>query len=250
MDIHAILFDVNGTLIDILTDEHMPDIYRKIRNFLSYQGVYIHRTDLQELYFQLLKEQKKNSKETYPEFDAVAIWDKILHLKETEYTKALPPNVLAALPLTLAQLFRSASFCRKLRLYPDVQKVLDQLHMHYPLGIVTNAQSAYGLPELRNVGIAHYFNPIVISGDYGYCKPDTRLFQKAFDVLNVKPENTIFVGNDMFHDVLGAKQAGSKVVFFSSNQGDQSYYDVHPDYIIKKFADLPLAIDFLKKAKN
>jgi len=34
-----------------------------------------------------------------------------------------------------------------------------------------DAQTAYAVPELRAVGLHEYFDPIVISGDYGYRKP-------------------------------------------------------------------------------
>jgi putative hydrolase of the HAD superfamily len=36
MDIRALLFDVNGTLIDIETDEGLEEIYRAIGHFLTY----------------------------------------------------------------------------------------------------------------------------------------------------------------------------------------------------------------------
>ncbi len=39
MSIEAILFDVNGSLVDILTDEGSIDVFRKMRNLLLYQGI-------------------------------------------------------------------------------------------------------------------------------------------------------------------------------------------------------------------
>jgi len=45
--------------------------------------------------------------------------------------------------------------------------------------VVSDAQSAYALPELRAVALADYFAATIISGDYGYRKPDPRLFQAA-----------------------------------------------------------------------
>jgi hypothetical protein len=43
MDIRALLFDSNGTLIDIRTDEGLEEIYRAIGHFLTYQGISLHR---------------------------------------------------------------------------------------------------------------------------------------------------------------------------------------------------------------
>ena len=41
MDLRAILFDVNGTLVDIETDEGQDRIYRVISRFLTYEAVQI-----------------------------------------------------------------------------------------------------------------------------------------------------------------------------------------------------------------
>jgi putative hydrolase of the HAD superfamily len=62
----------------------------------------------------------------------------------------------------------------RLGLYPHVREVLDVLRERYPLALVTDAQSAYTRGELHKVGLLDYFDPIVISGDHGYRKPDGR----------------------------------------------------------------------------
>ncbi|MDR3623887.1 MAG: HAD family hydrolase [Chlamydiales bacterium] len=246
MQIDAIFFDVNGTLIDILTDEGIIDIYRKIRNFLSYQGIFIEKEELKDLYFQILKKQKADSGIKFAEFDAVKIWKEIVELKQTEHTKSLPQEFLKHLPLVMAHLFRGASMVRKLQLYEDVRETLDQLKGKYPLAIVSNAQTYYAKAELRTVGLIDYFDPIIISGDYGYCKPDPRLFQQALDKLKLNPQNVIHVGNDTGHDVFGCKQLGMKSVLFVSNQGRHRFSGADPDYVIKQFRELIPAIEFLK----
>ena len=38
MSIKGVIFDVNGTLIDIHTNEWHDDVYRVVSNLLSYQG--------------------------------------------------------------------------------------------------------------------------------------------------------------------------------------------------------------------
>jgi len=53
MDIRALLFDVNGTLIDIETDDGLAEIYRGIGHFLAYQGISLHRWEVRDLYFRL-----------------------------------------------------------------------------------------------------------------------------------------------------------------------------------------------------
>ena len=50
MDIRALIFDVNSTLIDIETDEGMEEAYRTISHFLTYQGIMLHRWEVRDLY--------------------------------------------------------------------------------------------------------------------------------------------------------------------------------------------------------
>jgi putative hydrolase of the HAD superfamily len=237
MIIKALAFDVNGTLIDILTDESMEEIYRSLRHFLTYQGIDIPRTDLRDLYFRLMKAQIHASPEAYPEYDAVDIWRTILTENGSDYTRALPAATLAEMPLFLAQSYRAISR-KRLQLYPYVRETLEALRAQFPMAIVTDAQSAYARAELHHVGLTDYFHPIIVSGDYGYRKPDPRLFQKALEGMGVAPEETLYIGNDMYRDVYGAQQVGMQTLLFNSPQGDKTHNDVSPDFTIFDYREL------------
>jgi putative hydrolase of the HAD superfamily len=243
MDIRALLFDVNGTLIDIETDEGLEEIYRAIGHFLTYQGITLHRWELRDLYFELMRQQRKDSREVYPEWDAVEIWREILRLKASEYTHALPKEQLAQLPRFLAELHRGIAR-KRLRLFPQVREALDQLRAHFCMAVVSNAQSAYAVPELHAVGLQDYFDSIVISGDYGYCKPDIRLFQHALAALQVQPEQALFIGNDLYTDVIGARQLGMKTIFFAPQGAQTENMLIEPDYFLYSFAELPNAVNY------
>ena len=97
--------------------------------------------------------------------------------------------------------------------------------------------------------LLHYFNPIIVSGDYGFRKPDPRLFQKALDALKVRPEQALFFGNDIYHDIFGAQQVGMKAIFISSNQGNRSSQTITPDYTICSFAQVPQAVKYFMALK-
>ncbi len=244
MDVRAILFDVNGTLIDIETDEGLEEIYRAIGHFLLYQGISLHRWEVRDLYFQIMQRQRAKSTEKFGEWDAVAVWQEFLHTVSGNTALSLPPEKQEQFPLFLAELHRGIAR-KRLRPYPQVLETLEQLRLHYRLGVVSDAQSAYAVPELRAVGLANYFDPIIISGDYGYRKPDARLFQKALAALEIQPEQAIFVGNDLYHDIFGAQQVGMKAIFVSYNQSNAFDQAIVPDYTISYFAALPQAISYL-----
>jgi putative hydrolase of the HAD superfamily len=215
MAITGIIFDLYGTLIDIETDESMEEIYRGIAHFLTYEGIYLHRGDVSSLYWQLLKQQKQDSNEKYPEINVEALWNSFLKQHGSR---------------------------KRLQLYPDVQQVLEELKPNYRMGIVSDAQSCFALPEIKATGLAEYFDPVVISGSDGYRKPDPRLFEKALDLMKLKASQVIYVGNDMYRDIHGAQRAGIKTIFVNSNQGEKQYEDVKPDYFAHFFKDVSQGI--------
>ena len=230
-DIRAIAFDVNGTLIEIVTEDDMEQIFRAAGHFLTYQGIDLRRHHVQDLYFQYMKQQRKASPESHPEFDAVAIWRRIVDEHASDFTRALPAEKLAQMPLFLAEMSRGISR-RRLRLYPYVRTVLKTLRERFPLAIVSDAQSTWARGELQQVGLAKYFDPIIVSGDHGYRKPDVRLFARALDVLAVAPEHVLYVGNNMYRDIYGAHQAGMKTVLFDSDRGRREHLGCVPDHTI------------------
>jgi putative hydrolase of the HAD superfamily len=237
MDIRAVAFDVNGTLVKILTEEGADEIFRSAAHFLTYQGIDLHRDHVRDLYFRILKEQLRTSQEEYPEVDAVGIWRGIIDEHMTDFTRTLPASRLRQMPLFLAEMARGISRHR-LGLYPHVREVLDVLRGRYPLAIVTDAQSTAARGELHKVGLLGYFDPVVVSGDHGYRKPDRRLFQAALDGMNVAAENTLYVGNDMYRDIFGARETGLKTVMVDSDQGAKAYLDCVPDHTITDLRDL------------
>jgi putative hydrolase of the HAD superfamily len=168
-----------------------------------------------------------------------------LRRQATDYTQSLDAEKLKQMPLFLAEMQRGISRKRLLP-YPQTQETLAQLKLHYCLAVVSDAQSAFAVPELRRAGLADYFAPIVISGDYGFRKPDPRLFQAALKKLAIGPEEAIFIGNDRFRDVHGARQVGMKTILFCPNGNLGGPPEMEPDYLLYNYADLPRAIEFLE----
>lgn len=247
--IRGLVFDINGTTTDILTDEGYDDMYRVLGNFLDYQGIALRPEEIRRLYFegnQRQRQERRQSGEAFPEFDVVALFREIVERFGSDYTRSLPEEKRRVLPGILAEVFRAASRFR-LEPYPDVHRVLDELRQEYRLAALSDGQGVWGIPELRSVGLANYFDPVIISSDLGFRKPDRRMFELALEKLQLAADEVIFIGNDMRRDVLGAKQADIKTVFFKSNQGEQRPQGAEPDYIIHRFAELPSAVRFLAR---
>jgi len=235
--VRAVLFESNGTLVDIHTDEGMEAVFRAAGHVLTYQGVDLRRGEVRERYFALLKEQQRASPEEFPEYDSVAIWRAIVDENATDYTRALPAEKRAQLPLFLAELARGVSR-RRLQLYPHVPEVLDVLRAHLPIAVVTDAQTANARGEMHQVGLLDLFDPVVVSGDHGFRKPDPRLFRLALDALGVAAPDAVYVGNDLYRDVFGAREVGMRTVLFDSEQGTKEHPGTTPDHTITDHREL------------
>jgi putative hydrolase of the HAD superfamily len=237
MDIKAIAFDVNGTLIDIVTEDDMEAAFRAIGHFLTYQGIDLRRHQVRDLYFQTMKQQQRQSSEQYPEFDAVGVWRTIVTEHLTDFSRTLPTEQLAQLPQFLAEMYRGITR-RRLKLYPHVLDVLNALRSRCRLAVVTDGQSSYARGELHKVGLIEYFDPIVVSGDHGFRKPDRRLFQFALDGMGIAAENAIYIGNDMHRDIFGARETGMRTIMFHSAHGAKEHDGCVPDYVAADWRDV------------
>src|SRR5512140_88020 len=94
MIVKGIIFDINGTLTDIRTNEWHDDVYRVISNLLSYQGISLEPNVVRYLYFEIMKEQRAACASRHPEFDAIGIFREIVGRHSTDFTRALPAEKL------------------------------------------------------------------------------------------------------------------------------------------------------------
>ena len=236
----ALLFDINGTVSNIYTSESDEELYRVTANFLKFHGVQISPGELKAFYFDLNRQQRHESPEQFPEFDVEKIFQSVID--EYGADAACDPG-LAALAATV---YRAASMYL-LEPYTGVTEVLTMMKKNYRLAAVSDGQSLWARPELRMAGLDKFFEFAIVSGDHGFRKPDKRMFELALEKLEIAPHEAVYVGNDMYRDVFGCKNAGLKSIFFKSNQGEHSFAGAEPDYIIYNFNELPRAVEFLEQ---
>ncbi|MGZ8612770.1 MAG: HAD family hydrolase [Actinomycetota bacterium] len=94
------------------------------------------------------------------------------------------------------------------RLFEDVPPVLDRLrHAGLELGVVSNFE-AWLEQLLEELGVIGYFDVRVISGVEGMEKPDPRIFRLAMDRAGVRPEGSVYVGDNPEFDVGPAAAVG------------------------------------------
>jgi len=85
------------------------------------------------------------------------------------------------------------------------------------LGVISNGAVEMQHDKLHRLGIYHYFENITVSEEVGVTKPDKKIFLKACEKMNCKPEDCLYVGDDFEKDVKGALNVGMKAVWFNRN---------------------------------
>jgi putative hydrolase of the HAD superfamily len=197
--LEAVLFDLYGTLIDIHTDEGQGRLWERLARYLRYQGLPADAQALRREFFAAVRQGKDASRESHPEIDVVAIFaDMLGRLGYAGHDQDI---------VQVVQLFRTLSM-RRFGLFPDTLRCLRALGGQVKLGLVSDAQRAFLEPEIAMTGLAPLFDTLVVSSDYGYRKPDPRLFHKALGRLGVAPGRAVYVGDNPLRDVGGARAAG------------------------------------------
>lgn len=93
-------------------------------------------------------------------------------------------------------------------LFEDVPPTLDKLRdAGLELGVVSNFEE-WLEQLLEDLGVIGYFGVRVVSGVEGMEKPDPRIFRLAMDRAGVRPEESVYVGDNPEFDVGPAAAVG------------------------------------------
>ena len=127
----------------------------------------------------------------------------------------------------------------EIRMTEEMERMLEELSRKMTLGIITNGPSEHQRDKVRALGVERWIpmERIWISGDLGVGKPHKEIFEAAREKLGLKPEELCFVGDAYGHDILGAKGAGWKAVWFN-HRGHQATGEVMPDYEVRSEQEL------------
>ena len=104
------------------------------------------------------------------------------------------------------------------RLLDGALELLDALRGKCKLGIVTNNSAAEQIEKLRALGIAEYFEAVVISEAVGVAKPDAKIFTIALQRLRVDASDAVFIGDNWINDIVGAISVGMHAVWLNRNK--------------------------------
>jgi phosphoglycolate phosphatase len=143
--------------------------------------------------------------------------------------------------------FYQAMPTRLSRLYPHVATTLRSLtESGARLGICTNKQQTATFAVLEGFNIAKYFEVIVGGDVVRFRKPDPRHLLAALEQLGASPDEAVMVG-DSENDYAAGRGAGAAVILMRYGYLRVLAETLAPDAWLDRFADIPPALDRIKK---
>ncbi len=117
----------------------------------------------------------------------------------------------------------------------------------YRMAIISNfdyAPTAYSLIDKFRIG--RFFEQIIISEEVGWRKPKPIIFRRAMELMSIKPEEALFVGDNFRADICGAKGVGMDAAWLNNKHQAAENLSPEPDYIIPELSDIGPILPSLK----
>lgn len=131
---------------------------------------------------------------------------------------------------------------------PEIPAVLESIRkMGLKIGLISNVTSLGQVPyNLEIYKIKQYFDPIVLSCEYGHRKPDPSIFHYAARLANVPTSACIYVGDRISRDMDGAYRAGFDIAVQIRHEFDHGENDDgrQPAKIISNMTELVPIIQY------
>ena len=220
--IKAVLFDLDGTLLN--RDESLKifvhNQYERLLNGMGHinKGKFVMR--FIELDNRGYVWKDKVYKELVSEFDITKIsWEELLE----DYINQFKLSCQA---------------------FPNLISMLEGLKLNnFKIGMITNGIGDFQMGNIKELGIEKYFDIILVSETEGLKKPDSQIFFKALEKLNILPEESIYIGDHPDNDIKASKKIGMKAIW----KKDFIWKCMDADFIIEDLAEIPLLIEKLNK---
>ena len=182
--VRAVLFDLDGTLLDTI-----PDLHAAASAMLRDMGKPVPEVDAIRGYVgrgipNLVKRSLADS------------------LDAAEDDSPAPAEALASFRRHYAR-----ENGRRTQLFPGVIEGLQAIRgMGLQMAVITNKAEAFTRPLLEMTGLAEYFSVVVSGDNLPKHKPDPMALVWACGRLNVSPRDALFIG-DSVNDFLAARAA-------------------------------------------
>lgn len=213
MVIKAVLFDMGNTLVKYDV-EIFEEVYHRI---LTSMGISRSIEDIKRAFLKTEKEAKD-----------LGLLSSLGKIRCEEFWYQWDSIVLKHLSIAkneeLAKIVQSKWFdFMDSTLYPEVREVLSELRRRrLKVGLISTAYEEEIHIILRKTGLEKTAFDIIVGVDtIKKAKPNPDVFKHAIRKLNVEPEETMFVGDNIEADYKGAENAGMHPLLINRTEEEQ-----------------------------
>jgi putative hydrolase of the HAD superfamily len=232
-ELKGIFFDVDDTLY---STSEFSDLARSMAlDAMMQAGLALDKKVLQEELEEVIGEFTTNYEHHF---------DKLLLRIPRRFYRGINPAVIVAAGVIAYH----DTKIRRLAPYEDAIEVL-RLLSKTPLilGIITEGLEVKQAEKLLRMRITPYLSPnaIFISNQIGISKPNPKIYQRACSDLNLKPSETMYVGDNPLHDIDPPRQIGMLAI--RMRRGGKYYHTegkTAPHREVQNFWDL---LDYLRQ---
>lgn len=247
MGLKAIFFDMGGTIDTFrFTRQYRVEQVPLVRDCLQKAGITtpnVSDEQLADMITQGAAAYTRWNMVSNTELSAPEIWSRYF-LKDLSILE----ETLQPIGEELALIYETRLYIREMR--KEVPLVLSQIRsLGLKIGCISNTQSTSQVPlNLEQYGIKEFFDPIVLSSEYGRRKPDPSIFYYAARLANLPSSHCAYVGDKINRDILGARRAGYRLAVQIKHPYDNGEVDegATPDAVITSLEELlPLLKEYL-----
>ncbi|MEQ1753760.1 MAG: HAD family hydrolase [Micropepsaceae bacterium] len=125
-------------------------------------------------------------------------------------------------------------------LFPGVLETLTALaDQNVRLALITNGSAGVQRTKIARFGLGPIFEHVQIEGEHGFGKPEERAYLHAMSGLNVMPEETWIVGDNLVWEVEAPQRLGIFSIWYDGEgKGLPSSTTIQPDRIVRALPEL------------
>ncbi|EPE2667137.1 HAD family hydrolase [Vibrio parahaemolyticus] len=121
--------------------------------------------------------------------------------------------------------------------FPGVKEMLMDLRKHYKLVVITNGPIFSQHPKLKATQMDEWVDHIIVGGEEPEEKPAASIFQKALNLVDIKPEEALHIGDSLAADIAGANNMGILSVWVNAT-GASNPTEITPNFEIRETVEL------------
>ena len=125
---------------------------------------------------------------------------------------------------------------------PDAKELLTSLRRNgYLVGVLSNTMwpRSYHQEVFARDDLDHLIDCAVYSSELSMAKPHASAFQVVLQALGVEPSETVFVGDRLWDDIVGAQKAGMRTIWVPhSTDAGREVPEAAPDATLQRLMDV------------